>query len=81
MGAMAAGIHLSYAASIQPAAFDHDKCVCGLPIIRAKGREAEMGWYHHTGERGCRAALFNVDQDAWAGSGRDLKGKARPAKR
>lgn len=62
-----------------PSGYDHDTCTCGLPIIRGKFYP-EDGWYHATGgERGCRAALFEVDEEAWLNSTRTTR--ARPRKK
>jgi hypothetical protein len=53
------------------------KCRCGLPIA-----EREDGNWVHVGpagqtDRGCRAALFWVDKEAWLAS--SSKGYARPS--
>lgn len=68
---------LAEAAKNDPDGFHHDTCVCGIAIIRAK--YIDSGWYHATGERGCRAALYHVSPDAWAKS--KTTTKARPRKR
>ncbi len=79
MGSMGPGLILADAAKMYPDGFDHNTCVCGLPIIRPKDHQ-DMGWYHATGERECHAALYNVDKEAWLNS-TPTKTKARPAKR
>jgi hypothetical protein len=71
------GMMLADAAKLDPDGFDHDTCVCNLPIIRPKDHP-DMGWYHATGERGCRAALFYVDKEAWSNS--TTRANARPKK-
>ncbi len=55
-----------------------NKCRCGLPIAkRNDGTWVHVGPNGQT-DRGCRAALFDVDEDAWwAASGN--KNMARPA--
>ena len=72
------GLMLAEAARISPDAFDHDTCVCGLAIIRSKD-EPQTGWYHAMGDRGCKAALYDVDKEAWFNS--QSRSNARPAKR
>lgn len=57
MSNMFPGHMMASAARIDPDAFDRDTCVCGLPIIRSKDKP-DTGWYHATGERGCKAALY-----------------------
>lgn len=78
MNSMGPGLMLAEAAKMNPAGFDRDTCICDLPIIRPKDHP-DMGWYHATGERGCRAALFYVNREANHNSTQTTN--ARPAKR